>query len=79
MADADELHAHVVIAAAGVNSFIAEEAGIRSKEASKHLAVGVKSVIGLPKKVIDGVAYAVVGDCTQTVAGGGLIHQQGVG
>jgi len=79
----DELHAHVVVAADGVNSFIAQGAGIRSKEAPKHLAVGVKSVIGLPKKVIEdrfnvtgdnGVAYAVVGDCTQTVAGGGFLY-----
>ncbi len=79
----DELHAHVVVAADGVNSFIAQEAGIRVKEANKHLAVGVKSVIGLPKKVIEdrfgvtgneGVAYAVVGDCTQTVAGGGFLY-----
>ncbi|MDY5584866.1 MAG: FAD-dependent oxidoreductase, partial [Arcanobacterium sp.] len=36
----DELRAHVVIAADGVNSFIAREAGIRTKEPQKHLAVG---------------------------------------
>ena len=43
----------------------------------------MKSVIGLPAKVIEdrfnvtgnnGVAYAVVGDCTQTVAGGGFLY-----
>ncbi len=79
----DELHAHVVVAADGVNSFIAREAGIRAKEDPKHLAVGVKSVIGLPRKVIEdrfrvtddeGVAYAIVGDCTQSVAGGGFLY-----
>ena len=79
----DELHAHVVVAADGVNSFIAREAGIRAKENPKHLAVGVKSVIGLPQKVIEdrfrvtdneGVAYAIVGDCTQSVAGGGFLY-----
>jgi electron transfer flavoprotein-quinone oxidoreductase len=79
----DELHAHVVVAADGVNSFIAQGAGIRAKEAPKSLAVGVKSVIGLPRKTIEdrfhvtgdnGVAYAVVGDCTQTVAGGGFLY-----
>lgn len=79
----DELHAHVVVAADGVNSFIAQGAGIRAKEPAKNLAVGVKSVIGMPRKVIedrfhvtgdDGVAYAIVGDCTQTVAGGGFLY-----
>jgi electron transfer flavoprotein-quinone oxidoreductase len=79
----DELRAHVVVAADGVNSFIAQGACIRAKEPAKHLAVGVKSVIGLPRKVLedrfgltgdDGVAYAVVGDCTQTVTGGGFLY-----
>jgi len=79
----DELRAHVVIAADGVNSFIAQQAGIRAKEPMKHLAVGVKSVIRLPREAIEqrfhltgdeGVAYAVVGDCTQSVAGGGFLY-----
>ena len=79
----DELRARVVIAADGVNSFVARSAGIRSPEPAKHLAVGVKSVIGLPRAVIDerfgvsgseGAAYAVVGDCTQGVAGGGFLY-----
>ena len=79
----DELRAHVVVAADGVNSFIAQQAGIRAKEPKKHLAVGVKSVIGLPRKMLEdrfnvrgneGVAYAMVGDCTQGVAGGGFLY-----
>jgi electron transfer flavoprotein-quinone oxidoreductase len=79
----DELHAHVVVVADGVNSFLAQAAGVRAKEPAKHLAVGVKSVIGLPRQVIadrfrcvgdEGVAYAVVGDCTQSVAGGGFLY-----
>ncbi|MGB7962613.1 MAG: FAD-dependent oxidoreductase [Propionicimonas sp.] len=79
----DELRAHIVVAADGVNSFIAQGAGIRPKEPPKHLAVGVKSVIGLPRQVIDdrfrltgdeGVAYAVVGDCTESIAGGGFLY-----
>lgn len=82
-AGGDELRAHLVIAADGVNSFIAQEAGIRAKEPAEHLAVGVKSVIRLPREVIEqrfrltgdeGVAYAVVGDCTQSVAGGGFLY-----
>ena len=79
----DELRARVVIAADGVNSFIAQDAGIRAKEPMDHLAVGVKSVIKLPREVIesrfnvrgdDGVAYACVGDCTRSVAGGGFLY-----
>lgn len=79
----DELRAHVVVAADGVNSFIAQGEKIRAKEPVKHLAVGVKSVIGLPAKVIEdrfhvtgneGVAYAIVGDCTKAVAGGGFLY-----
>jgi len=79
----DELRARVVVAADGVNSFLAQEAGIRAKEPTEHLAVGVKSVIRLPRKTIEdrfrvtgaeGVAYAVVGDATQGCAGGGFLY-----
>jgi electron transfer flavoprotein-quinone oxidoreductase len=79
----DELRAHVVVAADGVNSFISRDAGLRSKEPLNHLAVGVKSVIGLPRAVIEerfhltgdaGAAHALVGDCTQGVAGGGFMY-----
>lgn len=80
----DELRSHVVVAADGVNSFLAQYAGIRAKEPVKHLAVGVKSVIKLPPHVIedrfnltgptDGAAYAIVGDATQSVAGGGFMY-----
>lgn len=79
----DELRARVVVAADGVNSFITRQAGIRDKEPRKHLAVGVKSVIRLPRDVLEdrfhlrpqeGVAYAVVGDATQSCAGGGFLY-----
>jgi electron transfer flavoprotein-quinone oxidoreductase len=82
-AGADELRAHVVVAADGVNSFICRQAGIRAPELAKHLAVGIKSVIGLPRQVIEerfnltgdeGAAYAVVGDCTHGVGGGGFLY-----
>ena len=74
----DELRAHVVVAADGVNSFIAQQAGIRAKEPKKHLAVGVKSVIGLPRKILED-RFNVrgnegVADCTQGVAGGGFLY-----
>jgi electron transfer flavoprotein-quinone oxidoreductase len=82
-ADDDELRAHVVVAADGVNSFIAKEAGLRQKEPLNHLAVGVKSVISLPRETIEqrfnltgdeGAAFAVVGDCTEGVGGGGFLY-----
>ncbi|MCF2706206.1 FAD-dependent oxidoreductase [Arcanobacterium haemolyticum] len=79
----DELRARVVVAADGVNSFIARDAGLREKEPEENLAVGVKSVIQLGSEEVakrfhltgnEGAAYAVVGDCTQGVAGGGFMY-----
>ncbi len=79
----EELRARVVIAADGVNSFLSREAGFRAKEPTQNLAVGVKSVIGLSAGTIEdrfhltggeGAAYALVGDCTQGVAGGGFLY-----
>jgi electron transfer flavoprotein-quinone oxidoreductase len=79
----DELHSHVVVAADGVNSFIAKEVGLRTNEPLNHLAVGVKAVICLPRETIEarfnltgdeGAAIAAVGDCTQGVGGGGFLY-----
>lgn len=79
----DELRAHVVVAADGVNSFLCRNAGIRRQEPTRHLALGVKSVIALPRETIEerfnltgdeGVAYAVVGDCTDGLGGGGFLY-----
>jgi electron transfer flavoprotein-quinone oxidoreductase len=79
----DELRARVVVAADGVNSFIAKEAGLRPQDPLHHLAVGVKSVVSLPRKIIEerfnvtgdeGAAIAAVGDCTEGVGGGGFLY-----
>ena len=79
----DELRARVVVAADGVNSFIAKEAGLRTNEPLNHLAVGVKSVVSLPRETIEarfnltgdeGAAIAAVGDCTEGVGGGGFLY-----
>ena len=79
----DELRCHVVVAADGVNSFVAQEVGLRGKDPMHHLAVGVKAVVSLPREVVEdrfaltgdeGAAWAVVGDCTQAVAGGGFMY-----
>ena len=73
----------MVVAADGVNSFIAKEAGLRQKEPLNHLAVGVKSVVSLPRETIEarfnlvgdeGAAIAAVGDCTEGVGGGGFLY-----
>lgn len=80
----DELRAHVVVLADGVNSFLAEQAGIRTKPPAAALALGVKSTIRLGAETIedrfgltgleDGAAWAVVGEATRGVAGGGFIY-----
>lgn len=79
----DELRAKVTVAADGVNSFISQDAGIRGKAPLEHLAVGVKSVIELGADEIEkrfnlnpgeGAAYAIVGDCTKGVGGGGFMY-----
>jgi electron transfer flavoprotein-quinone oxidoreductase len=82
-ADEDELRAHVVVAADGVNSFIAQQAGLRTKPPLSQLATGVKCVVKLPRETIEarfnlsgdeGAAFAVVGDCTEGVGGGGFMY-----
>ena len=79
----DELRSLVVVAADGVNSFTAKQAGLRGKEPLDHLAVGVKSVVSLPRETIEarfnltgdeGAAIAAVGDCTEGVGGGGFLY-----
>lgn len=79
----DELRAHVVVAADGVNSFIAREVGLRVKPPLNHLATGVKCVVTLPRETIEarfnltgdeGAAFAIVGDCTEGVGGGGFMY-----
>ncbi len=80
----DELHARVVVAADGVNSFLSKQAGLRpATDPLNHLAVGVKGVVSLPEQVLvdrfhltgdEGVAYAIVGDCTQGIGGGGFLY-----
>lgn len=79
----DELRAHVVVCADGVNSFVARGLGLREKAPHNHMAVGVKQVVAMPREEIEkrfnvtgdeGAAWAVVGDCTQGVGGGGFMY-----
>lgn len=81
--DRGDLSAPVVIACDGVNSFLAKEAGLHPHgEDPKHLTLGVKEVLSLPRHVIDdrfgvrgddGVDIEILG-CTGEVAGGGFVY-----
>jgi len=77
-----DLRAQVVIAADGVNSFLAKEAGILPRTQPDHLTLGVKEVLALPREVIDerfgvtgehGVDIEILG-CTRGVPGGGFVY-----
>ncbi|MDR0488518.1 MAG: FAD-dependent oxidoreductase [Propionibacteriaceae bacterium] len=79
----EQLRSHVVIAADGANSFLARDAGLRPQPTTTQQAVGIKALIKLGSSVIEerfdlstdqGVAYAIVGDCTQGLAGGGFLY-----
>lgn len=79
----EEMLADVVIAADGINSFIAEEAGLRGNIKLEHLAVGAKAVIELSPETIaerfaltgrEGAAYAMLGEATHGIAGGAFLY-----
>ena len=82
-AGGDEIPASVVVACDGVNSQIAEKAGLRKKLAPEFLKQGVKEVIQFPQETIDqrfflsgdeGVAWESLGSFTQDIPGGGFIY-----
>ena len=77
-----DLRAPVVIAADGVNSFLAKEAGLLPRTSPKHLTLGVKEVLALPRREIearfgvtgtDGADFEIVGG-TQGIPGGGFVY-----
>ena len=78
----EEIRSNMVIAADGVNSHLAEIANLRRKISPRSVALGIKSVVGLPKEVInerfnlrseEGVAYTFIG-CTRGMQGGGFLY-----
>lgn len=78
----DEIYATVVVAADGVNSFIAQKAGLRNDIDAHSVGVGAKEVIELPEQVIEdrfnlngneGAARVLVG-CASGVLGGGFLY-----
>ncbi len=77
------MRADVVIAADGVNSLLAQRAGLRGELRPSQVATGVKEVIELPRQVIEdrfrlrgeeGAAALFVGACTQGLQGGGFLY-----
>lgn len=79
----EEMKADVVILADGVNSILAEKAGLRKRVQPSQVAVGVKEVYGLPAKVIEdrfgltsdeGAACLFVGFPSNGLVGGGFLY-----
>lgn len=78
----DEFYADVVVAADGVNSFIAQKAGLRNDITAHHVGVGVKEIIEMPEDVLsarfalrnnEGAARLIVG-VSNGVSGGGFLY-----
>ena len=79
----DTMEANVVIAADGVNSLMAQRAGLTHDLVPGEVATGVKCVIELSKQAIEerfnlnehsGVARLFVGECTKGLPGGGFLY-----
>lgn len=77
-----ELHAPIVIACDGVNSFLAKEAGLLPRAAASHHTLGVKEVLALPAAAINerfavadhqGIDMEILG-CTRGIPGGGFLY-----
>ncbi len=78
-----EVLADVVIAADGVNSFMAKKAGLRDDFKWETMAVAAKEVIGLPREVIEsrfslekneGVSMEFFADAVAGMVGAGFIY-----
>lgn len=81
-AGGEEIRSNLVIAADGVNSQLVERGRLRERFDSNSVALGVKSVLSLPRDTIeerfnlvgdDGAAYTFIG-CTGGVQGGGFLY-----
>lgn len=79
----ETLRAHVVVAADGANSFLAQAAGLRPRNRARDVAVGVKGVVRLARETIEdrfalideeGAACSYVGEVTKGLAGGGFVY-----
>lgn len=77
-----DVEARLVIAADGVNSFLAKEAGLYPRFSAEHITLGAKEVLHLGRDEIDrrfglrgleGLDIEMLG-CTQGIAGGGFLY-----
>ncbi len=78
-----EIEAPVVIAADGVNAFLAKRAGLQREFAAHEISLGVKEVLALDEQVIEdrfgltgdeGTAQEYIGSITSDVYGGGFLY-----
>lgn len=81
--DDGELRADVVIACDGVNSFLAQRAGLQRRLKTDEMSLGVKEVLGLDEAILrerfhlsgnEGVAQEYVGAITDDVRGGAFLY-----
>ena len=79
----DDLTSDVVILADGVNSLLAQKAGLKRELSPHHVAVGVKEIIELPKDTIndrfglndgEGLAHLFAGAPSKGMVGGGFLY-----
>lgn len=79
----EEIGAHIVIAADGALSFMAEKAGLRKPLEPRNYAVAIKEIYRLDEKTIDdrfglqpgeGTANLFVGAITRGMFGGGFLY-----
>jgi electron transfer flavoprotein-quinone oxidoreductase len=78
-----DVEAGVVVAADGVNAFLAKRAGLRGELRADEVSLGVKEVLALPRATIEerfgltgdeGVTYEYVGSVTGGVSGGAFLY-----
>lgn len=81
--DNGDIYADVVVLAEGVNSLLAQKAGLKKFIPASQLAVAVKEVISLPREKIEdrfnvendeGVTIELIGDNTKGMIGTGFIY-----
>ena len=79
----DQMPADVVIACDGVNSLLAQKAGLRGELKPIEVKQGVKEVLQFPRKELEqrfnltgdaGLSWEFVGACTGGLPGGGFIY-----
>lgn len=78
-----EIEAPLVVAADGVNSFLARKAGLRGEIGDREVSLGVKEVIALDRRVLEdrfglagdeGATHEYIGSVTEDVKGGAFLY-----